>query len=58
MIDIDNISKIVSFILALVGALALIFGVPSLLSSDPNPLLVVGGAVALAVGIAIAKIFE
>lgn len=57
MIELDDVSKIIGLILAVGGAIALIIGVMSFFSSEPNPALVAGGAISLGVGITIAKVF-
>jgi hypothetical protein len=58
MIDFDDIPKLIAFILSLIGAIALIIGIPSMITSDPNPALILGGAVSLGVGITLFKIFD
>ena len=57
MVALDDISKILGLILAGVGAIALIIGVMSFFDPEPNPALVAGGAISLAIGIAIHKAF-
>ncbi|MGY5147599.1 MAG: hypothetical protein ACW9W4_06345 [Candidatus Nitrosopumilus sp. bin_7KS] len=57
MIELDDISKIIGLILAFAGAIALIVGIMSFFGAEQNPSLVAGGAVSLAIGIAIHKAF-
>ena len=55
--ELEDMAKIFGFILAACGALALIFGIPSTLTSDPNFTLVAGGAISLVIGVFLFKTF-